>query len=387
METNNSTSSRGIKIKQGDTPEPTIFHCKSCSKLNSFNWVEDTPKTLQDYDIIEVQFKNTRKAFFRNANQLHLKKGDIIAVEASPGHDIGVVSLTGWLVLRQLKKLNIDPESTEFKKVYRKAKPVDTEKWLESINLEHKTMIKARIIAENLKLNMKIGDVEYQGDKTKAIFYYIADERVDFRELIKILADEFKIRVEMRQIGARQEAGRIGGIGSCGRELCCSTWITNFISVTTNSARLQEISLNPQKLAGQCSKLKCCLNYELDCYVDARKNFPETNIPLETKEATFHHLKTDIFNRIMWYSSDPNSSANMTPVPVDRVIEVIAMNKKGIRADRLAEIVQEKPVESVKLGYHGVIEEGSLTRFDESSQPKKKHKKHRYRKPDNNVPK
>lgn len=387
METNNSTSSRGIKIKQGDTPEPILYHCKSCSKLNSFNWVEDTPKTLQEYDIIEVQFKNTRKAFFRNANGLHLKKGDIIAVEASPGHDIGIVSLTGWLVLRQLKKLNVDPVSTEFKKVYRKAKPVDTEKWLESINLEHKTMIKARIIAENLKLNMKIGDVEYQGDKTKAIFYYIADERVDFRELIKILADEFKIRVEMRQIGARQEAGRIGGIGSCGRELCCSTWITNFISVTTNSARLQEISLNPQKLAGQCSKLKCCLNYELDCYVDARKDFPETSIPLETKEATFHHLKTDIFNRIMWYSSDPNSSANITPVPVDRVIEVIAMNKKGIRADRLAEMVHEKPVENSNLGYHGVIEEGSLTRFDENSQPKKKHKKHKYRKPDNNAPK
>jgi len=226
VETNKSTSSRGIKTKQGDTPEPILYHCKSCSKLSSFDWIEDTPKTLQEYDIIEVQFKNTRKAFFRNANQLHLKKGDIIAVEASPGHDIGVVSLTGWLVLRQLKKLGIDPESTELKKVYRKAKPVDTEKWLEAINLEHLTMIKARGIAESLKLNMKIGDVEYQGDKTKAIFYYIADERVDFRELIKILAEEFKIRVEMRQIGARQEAGRIGGIGSCGRELCCSTWVS-----------------------------------------------------------------------------------------------------------------------------------------------------------------
>lgn len=385
METDKSTRSRGIIIKQGDTPEPVLTHCKGCSKLSSFDWVDDTPKTLQNYDIVEVQFKNTRKAFFRNANQLHLNKGDIIAVEASPGHDIGVVSLTGWLVLRQLKKLNVDPESTELKKIYRKAKPVDTEKWLEAIALEHATMIKARGLAESLKLNMKIGDVEYQGDKTKAIFYYIADERVDFRELIKLLAEEFKIRVEMRQIGARQEAGRIGGIGSCGRELCCSTWVTNFISVTTNSARVQEISLNPQKLAGQCSKLKCCLNYELDCYVDARKDFPETNIPLETKDATFYHMKTDIFNRTMWFSSSPDMAVNVTPVPVDRVIEVMEMNKKGLRASRLVEERLEQPLEKVKLDYHGVIEEGSLTRFDERSQPKKKKKKHKPRNPDNNV--
>jgi cell fate regulator YaaT (PSP1 superfamily) len=385
VETDKSTRSRGIIIKQGDTPEPVLTHCKGCSKLSSFDWVDDTPKTLQNYDIVEVQFKNTRKSFFRNANQLHLNKGDIIAVEASPGHDIGVVSLTGWLVLRQLKKLNIDPESTELKKIYRKAKPVDTEKWLEAIALEHTTMIKARGLAESLKLNMKIGDVEYQGDKTKAIFYYIADERVDFRELIKILAEEFKIRVEMRQIGARQEAGRIGGIGSCGRELCCSTWVTNFISVTTNSARVQEISLNPQKLAGQCSKLKCCLNYELDCYVDARKDFPETNIPLETKDATFYHMKTDIFNRTMWFSSSPEMAVNVTPVPVDRVIEVMEMNKKGLRASRLVEERLEQPLEKVKLDYHGVIEEGSLTRFDERSQPKKKKKKHKPRNPDNNV--
>ncbi len=385
METDKSTRSRGIIIKQGDTPEPVLSHCQGCSKLSSFDWVEDTPRTLQNYDVVEVQFKNTRKAFFRNANQLHLDKGDIIAVEASPGHDIGVVSLTGWLVLRQLKKMNVDPESTELKKVYRKAKPIDTEKWLEAIALEHSTMIKARQIAENLKLNMKIGDVEYQGDKTKAIFYYIADERVDFRELIKILAEEFKIRVEMRQIGARQEAGRIGGIGSCGRELCCSTWVTNFISVTTNSARVQEISLNPQKLAGQCSKLKCCLNYELDCYVDARKDFPETNIPLEIKDATYYYIKTDIYNRIMWFGSDPDTSANITPVPVERVIEIIEMNKRGVKAERLVEEKQESSTDAVKLGYHGVIEEESLTRFDERSQPKKKKKKHKHRKPDNNV--
>jgi len=385
VETEKSTSSRGVKIKQGNTPEPVLYHCKGCLKLSSYDWVEDTPKTLQEYDIVEIQFKNTRKSFFRNANQLHLKKGDIVAVEASPGHDIGVVSLTGWLVLRQLKKLNVDPESTELKKVYRKAKPVDIEKWLEAITLEHATMIKARGIAENLKLNMKIGDVEYQGDKTKAIFYYIADERVDFRELIKILAEEFKIRVEMRQIGARQEAGRIGGIGSCGRELCCSTWVTNFVSVTTNSARVQEISLNPQKLAGQCSKLKCCLNYELDCYVDARKDFPETTVPLETKDATYYYLKTDIFKRVMWYSSDPDSSVNMTPVPLGRVKEIIEMNKKGIRADKLVDESQVAPAERAVLDYHGVIEEESLTRFDDRSQHKKKKKKHKHRRPDNNV--
>lgn len=385
METEKSTSSRGVKIKQGNTPEPVLYHCKGCLKLSSYDWVEDTPKTLQEYDIVEIQFKNTRKSFFRNANQLHLKKGDIVAVEASPGHDIGVVSLTGWLVLRQLKKLNVDPESTELKKVYRKAKPVDIEKWLEAITLEHATMIKARGIAENLKLNMKIGDVEYQGDKTKAIFYYIADERVDFRELIKILAEEFKIRVEMRQIGARQEAGRIGGIGSCGRELCCSTWVTNFVSVTTNSARVQEISLNPQKLAGQCSKLKCCLNYELDCYVDARKDFPETTVPLETKDATYYYLKTDIFKRLMWFSSDPDSAVNMTPVPMGRVKEIIEMNKKGIRADKLVDETHANPAERAVLDYHGVIEEESLTRFDERSQHKKKKKKHKHRRPDNNA--
>jgi len=386
VEIEKSSRSRGIIVKQSETSEPIATHCKGCSKLGSYDWVEDFPKTLQNYDIVEVQFKNTRKVFFKNANQLHLTKGDIVAVEASPGHDIGVVSLTGWLVLRQLKKLNIDPVTTEFKKVYRKSKPVDTEKWLEAISLEHTTMIKARKLAENLQLNMKIGDVEYQGDKTKAIFYYIADERVDFRELIKILAEEFKIRVEMRQIGARQEAGRIGGIGSCGRELCCSTWVTNFISVTTNSARVQEISLNPQKLAGQCSKLKCCLNYELDCYVDARKNFPETNVPLETKEATYYHLKTDIFNRTMWYSSDPSSSANLTSVPVDRVIEIIELNKKGIKANKLVDIRQETVSEVQKLGFHNVIEEESLTRFDERGIQKKKKKKHKFRKPDNNAP-
>lgn len=229
--------------------------------------------------MVEVRFKNTRKGFYRNVNNLKLEVGDIVAVEASPGHDIGYVSMTGFLVNQQLKKMKTRPVIDELKKVYRKARPVDLQKWEEAKSLEVSTMLRSRKIAENLGLDMKIGDVEYQGDKTKAIFYYLADERVDFRQLIKVLAEEFHIRIEMRQIGARQEAGRIGGIGTCGRELCCSTYVTNFISVTTSHARYQDLSLNPQKLAGQCGKLKCCLNYELDCYIDAQKEFPSKEIP------------------------------------------------------------------------------------------------------------
>ncbi len=379
MEIEKGRESRGILVTSSNPTEPVVRHCEGCSKLSSFDWAEKFPKTIQNYEIVEIQFKNTRKVFFRNSNLLHLRKGDIVAVEASPGHDIGVVSLTGWLVLRQLKKVGLEPESTEFKKIYRKAKPVDIEKWLEAMAQEHTTMIKARRIAENLNLSMKIGDVEYQGDKTKAIFYYIADERVDFRELIKILADEFKIRVEMRQIGARQEAGRIGGIGSCGRELCCSTWVTNFVSVTTNAARVQEISLNPQKLAGQCGKLKCCLNYELDCYVDARKDFPETNVPLETTDATYYHIKTDVYKRVMWYSSNPEFVANLALIPVERVLEIIELNRKGIKVNRLVEPEELRPEKQASLGYSNVIEEESLTRFDEKSAQHKKKRKHKHR--------
>ena len=261
------------------------------------------------------------------------------------------------------------------------AKPADIDKWLESISLEHNTMIRSRQIASDLNLNMKIGDVEYQGDRTKAIFYYIADERVDFRELIKLLAEEFKIRIEMRQIGARQEAGRIGGIGSCGRELCCSSWISTFNSVTTNSARVQEISLNPQKLAGQCGKLKCCLNYELDSYIDARKDFPKTNIPLEVKDATYFHQKTDIFKNIMWYSSDPNSAINLTTVPVDRVKQIIEMNKKGVKPEKLVDITQQEVVKP-EMGYSNYMEEDSVTRFDERKQKSKKRKKSKRRRDD-----
>ena len=356
-------------------PNKNISSCKCvgnecCSKLQTFDWLGDVPASIQKMDIVEVRFKNTRKEFFINANGLRLNKGDIVAVEASPGHDIGIVSLTGEVVKFQLKKHNISLEKQEFKKIYRKAKAADLDKWYEAISLEETTMLETRRIAADLKLEMKIGDVEYQGDRTKAIFYYIADERVDFRELIKLLAEKFKIRIEMRQIGARQEAGRIGGIGSCGRELCCSTWMTNFVSVTTNSARHQEISLNPQKLAGQCGKLKCCLNYELDCYIDAQKDFPSKRIVLETTMGQAHHTKTDIFRNIMWYTFDPVHMVNFIPVPVDRVNEIIALNKKGKKVNELIDVSNIEINEP--LDYQSAVGEDSLTRFDEKKKKKKK---------------
>lgn len=370
--------SRGVVVTSVEGQEQHACYEYGCSKLGVHDWVGHLPPPPQKYDVVEVRFKNTRKGFYRNVNALPLSVGDIVAVESSPGHDIGVVSLTGWLVKRQLKRMGTSEDSLELKKVYRKGKPADVDKWLEALSLEQDTMIRSRQIATNLNLNMKIGDVEYQGDRTKAIFYYIADERVDFRELIKLLADEFKIRVEMRQIGARQEAGRIGGIGSCGRELCCSSWVSNFVSVTTNSARVQEISLNPQKLAGQCSKLKCCLNYEMDCYVDAKKDFPRTNIPLETKDATYYHLKTDIYSRTMWYSSDPNAAVNLTSVPVDRVKVVIELNRRGEKPLRLVE--HASPVRSAEeISYSSTIEEESVTRFDDKKKQKKRKKNRRRR--------
>lgn len=355
--------------------EQEMAGCKSCSnrcgKLDVFDWLEDLPQSINTTSIVEVQFKNTRKGYYNNSNGLKLTKGDVVAVEASPGHDIGTITLTGELVLLQMKKNNIPADTYEFKRVYRKAKPVDIEKWEEAKALEHETMLESRRIAERLNLNMKIGDVEYQGDRTKAIFYYIADERVDFRELIKVLADRFKVRIEMRQIGARQEAGRIGGIGPCGRELCCSTWVTNFVSVTTNAARYQEISLNPQKLAGQCGKLKCCLNYELDAYLDAQADFPKTSIVLETEEGPYYHFKTDIFKRIMWYSTEKEFSAGVVEVPVDRVKEVIRMNRRGKKVDKLVG-VEFKRTMHAEPSYENVVGQDSLTRFDDTNKKKKR---------------
>jgi cell fate regulator YaaT (PSP1 superfamily) len=356
------TDNEDIQGQPGDEIRmPDITYKPGYNKLDSFNWLKDIPESPVENDIVEIRFKNTRKGFYRNVNGLRLEIGDIVAVEASPGHDIGRVSMTGYLIDEQLKKLKIHPSPDDMKKVYRKAKPVDIQKWEEAKKLETHTMLRSRQISEELKLNMKIGDVEYQGDKTKAIFYYIADERVDFRQLIKVLADEFRVRIEMRQIGARQEAGRIGGIGSCGRELCCSTYITNFISVTTTHAKYQELSLNPQKLAGQCSKLKCCLNFELDCYVDAQRSFPPKDIPLEALDCTAYFQKLEVHKGLYWYSTDPHSTANLIALPVKRVKEIQALNRKGTKVDRLQPVSESGDPTPVS---YDLLKNNSLTRFD-----------------------
>lgn len=351
---------------------PDITYKPGYNKLDAFNWLKDIPVNPSENDIVEIRFKNTRKGFYRNVNALRLETGDIVAVEASPGHDIGRVSMVGPLLNEQLKKLKVQPSTEDLKKVYRKAKAVDIQKWEEAKKLENPTMLRSRQISEELKLNMKIGDVEYQGDKTKAIFYYIADERVDFRQLIKVLAEEFKVRIEMRQIGARQEAGRIGGIGSCGRELCCSTHITNFCSVTTSHAKFQELSLNPQKLAGQCSKLKCCLNFEFDCYMDAQKSFPARDIPLELSDGTAYFLKMEVHKNVYWYTTDPHSSANLISVPVERVREIQALNRKGLKPDKL--LVKGESFELTSVS-QDLLQSNSLTRFD-STEGKNQHNKH-----------
>jgi len=345
-----------------------------CNKLNVYDWLAnmELPSGQKKFDVVEVRFKNSRKEYFRNVNDLPLVVGEVVAVEGSPGHDIGIVSLTGELVKLQLKKRNIQADDPAMKKLYRKAKQADVEKWQEAQAAEQDTMIRSRQIAAGLKLNMKISDVEYQGDKSKAIFYYTAEERVDFRELIKILAEQFRVRIEMRQIGARQEASRVGGIGSCGRELCCSTWLTDFRSVTTGAARYQQLSLNPQKLAGQCGKLKCCLNYELDTYLDALKDFPDS-IDLETQKGRARHQKTDIFKAIFWYTfaDEPD---NFIAVPVARVKEVIAMNKNGQKPDILVAVSEQKAVEK-QPDFENVVGQDSLTRFDNKNKNKKRKKK------------
>lgn len=350
---------------------PLIDHRLLAGKLTVYDWLQDLPDTECVPEIVEVRFKNTRKGFYNNPSRLSLKVGDIVAVEAALGHDIGVVSLAGELVKEQLRAKHVDPMRNPLKKVYRKAKPHDIEKWKQAIALEHDTMIRSRKIAADLKLNMKIGDVEYQGDKTKAIFYYIADDRVDFRSLIKVLAETFHIRIEMKQIGTRQEAGRIGGIGPCGRQLCCSTFITSFVSVSTSAARYQDISLNPQKLAGQCGKLKCCLNYELDAYIDAQKDFPRTNITLNTGDGLLYHQKTDIFGRTMTYSPDKEGKGIFIQIPVERVKEIIAMNRKGVIPPKAVEHGVDAPV---AIKYTDGVGEESLSRFDEKKKKKKKNK-------------
>jgi cell fate regulator YaaT (PSP1 superfamily) len=372
------TDFEDIQGHGGEEPVmPDITYKPGYNKLDSFNWLNDIENVPGENDIVEIRFKNTRKGFYRNVNGLRLDTGDVVAVEASPGHDIGRVSMTGFLVIDQMKKLKSIPTPDDMKKVYRKAKAVDIQKWEEAKNLEIPTMLRSRKIAEELNLNMKIGDVEYQGDKTKAIFYYIADDRVDFRQLIKVLADEFRIRIEMRQIGARQEAGRIGGIGSCGRELCCSTHITNFISVTTTHAKYQELTLNPQKLAGQCSKLKCCLNFELDCYVDAQRSFPPRDIPLEALDCTAWFQKMEVHKGIYWYSTDATSASNLIALPVERVREIQAVNRKGQKVEKLKLTEESWEITPVS---QDLLKNNSLTRFDPPDKKNNPNRNHRKKK-------
>ncbi len=351
--------------------------CRRCcdkeprGKLHSFNWLEDIPGGYADSDMVEVQFKNTRKGYYKNSINLDLKIGDLVAVEASPGHDIGEVTMVGALVNLAMRKANVKPNA-EVRRIFRKAKPADIEKFEEAKAREHDTMIRARKIAESLNLNMKIGDVEYQGDGNKAIFYYIADERVDFRQLIKVLADTFKVRIEMKQIGARQEAGRIGGIGPCGRPLCCSSWMTNFVSVATSAARYQDISLNPQKLAGQCAKLKCCLNFEVDVYVESAKFLPPRDVRLETADATYYHFKTDIFKREITYSTDKSFAANLVTIDARRAFEVIAMNKAGEKPLTLEAEEGAKPAENKAFG--DILGQDDVARFDKKKKRRNKQK-------------
>jgi cell fate regulator YaaT (PSP1 superfamily) len=368
----NNTIRGCYTIEDGKAKQLPV-QCGCTFKLDVHNWLQDKPNAGQN-NFVEVRFKNTRKGFYQNVNQIRLCRGDIVAVEAPSGHDIGIVSLTGELVLKQLKKYNT--AVLDLPKIYRKAKTADLEKWKDAIDSEEATRYLARTEAEKLNLVMKIGDVEYQGDKTKAIFYYIADDRVDFRELIKILAEKLKVRIEMRQIGARQEAGRIGGIGPCGRELCCSSFITNFVSVTTSAARYQELSLNPQKLAGQCGKLKCCLNFEVDCYIEAQKGFPDPNFELKTMAGTAYHQKNDIFRKIMWYSFDKDNPVNLIPVSTERVKEIIELNKQNIIPESLSDFDTEG--ESIQeFDYENVVGQDNLTRFDNKA--KKHHHRHKNR--------
>ena len=336
-------------------------------QLNVHDYLADLPDNQDASDLVEVQFKNTRKGYYRNDNHLAIQKGDIVAVEASPGHEIGIVTMTGRLVALQMKKAYMKP-GEEIKRIYRIARPTDMEKYEEAKAREHSTMIRSRQAAKDLGLEMKIGDVEYQGDGNKAIFYYIAEGRVDFRELIKVLAELFHVRIEMKQIGVRQEAGRIGGFGPCGRELCCATWIRSFQSVGTAAARFQDVSLNPQKLAGQCAKLKCCMNYEVDQYIEAGRRLPSREITLETMDGEFFFFKADILSNMVTYSSDKRMAANLTTIPAQRALDIIEMNRRGEKPDSLEEGGKKLPVRPVDLAA-----QDDLHRFDK----KKKKKKHK----------
>ena len=339
--------------------------------LNTYDWLADVPGNAFATDLVEVQFKHTRKGYYHNVNHIELKKGDVVAVEANPGHDIGVVTMTGRLVKMQMKKANLKPNE-EIKRIYRIARPTDMDKYKEAKSREHATMIESRQIAKRLGLQMKIGDVEYQGDCNKAIFYYIADERVDFRQLIKVLAETFHVRIEMKQIGARQEAGRIGGTGPCGRELCCATWMKNFVSVSTSAARYQDMSLNPQKLAGMCAKLKCCLNYEVDEYVEAGRTLPSKEVVLQTVDSDYYYFKADILAGLVTYSTDKRIPANLQTITAEKAKEIIEMNRRGEKPESLQEEgAAETPQSPVELL------QGDLNRFNKNKKKKRSSKPQR----------
>lgn len=366
---NDNTKYDNLRYVAGDGSRG-LCH-KGCGRqdhqLNTYDWLADLPDNNEETDLVEVQFKNTRKGYYHNVNNLDLKKGDLVAVESSPGHDIGVVTLTGQLVKLQVKKANLK-SMDDIKRIYRIAKEQDIATWEEAKSREHATMIQSRQIAKDLGLKMKIGDVEYQGDGNKAIFYYIADERVDFRQLIKVLAEVFRVRIEMKQIGARQEAGRIGGTGPCGRELCCATWMKSFSSVSTNAARFQDISLNPQKLAGMCAKLKCCLNYEVDTYLEAGKKLPPKDAVLTTQDGDYYFFKQDILAGTVTYSTDKRLAANLDTISAERANEIIEMNKRGEKPAELND--EETDLSAAKP--KDLIESEDITRFDKAKKKKKK---------------
>ena len=360
--------SRGCVVERADSGELECTYRQGCCKLEVYDWLAGVNQE-QFKDFYEVRFKNTRKGIYRNASGQSIKTGDLVIVEAANGHDLGIVTLEGPIVGRQMKCKRVDPATFEFKRIYRKAKLFDIEKWQEAIAREHETMIRSRQIAAELGLEMKIGDVEFQGDGTKAIFYYIADGRVDFRQLIKVFAEEFRIRIEMKQIGARQEAGLIGGLGVCGRELCCSNYISSFQSITTSAARCQDLSLNPQKLAGQCGKLKCCLNYETAAYMDAQSRIPKIYNPLEFEDGLAYLMKTDILREIMYFSYDPSSFANLYPLYAEDVWDIIRMTKEGVKPSSLKD-----DVEPVAPEFVTAVGDDAINRFDEAKKRKKKKK-------------
>lgn len=361
--------SRGCTVERNDEGELNCRYRPGCCKMEVYDWLSGVAQE-QYSDYFEVRFKNTRKGIYYNASGQSLKQGDFVVVEAATGHDLGIITLEGAVVAKQMQSRRINPETAELKKIYRKAKVYDIEKWKEAIEREQDTMIRAREIAAELGLEMKIGDVEFQGDGTKAIFYYIADGRVDFRQLIKVFAEEFRIRIEMKQIGARQEAGLIGGLGVCGRELCCSNYISSFQSISTSAARIQDLSLNPQKLAGQCGKLKCCLNYEIPSYMDAQSRIPKVLNPLEFKDGLAYLMKTDILREVMFFSYDKFSQANMFPLSAIEVREIQRLNREGIKPDSIK--TEDEPVAPEFVTSVG---DDSISRFDEARRKKKNNRR------------